>query len=150
MRIAVATDDGRMLAAHTGRCRGVVVFDVEGGAACRVEERINTFTAHARGECASGHGDHRGAHAGHDAPAGHAGGAEAHATSHHSHDGLLGALADCRVLITRGMGPRLVADLSAHGIDPFVSLVEDVDEAASLFARGQLPRAPGTGCSRHS
>lgn len=130
MRIAVATDDGEQIAAHTGRCRGVVIFEVEAGVPRRVEERRNTFTAHARGEC----GGHEVASPG----------------GHHSHAGLIDALADCQVLITRGMGPRLVADLSARGIDPFVSGVEGVDEAATLFAQGKLPRLPGTGCGRHA
>lgn len=130
MKIAVTTDDGEHIAAHTGRCRGLVIFEVEGGAAQRVEERPNTFTAHARGEC-EGH---------HEAPQG----------GHHSHAGLIGAVADCQALITHGMGPRLVADLSAHGIDPLVSGVERVDDAAALFAQGKLPRLPGTGCGRHA
>jgi len=130
MRIAVATDDGVRIAAHTGRCRGVVIFEVEDGVARRIEERRNAFTAHARGEC-HGHDDA--------SPAGH-----------HSHVGLIDALADCRALVTHGMGPRLVADLSGRGIDPFVSSVEDVDEAAALFAQGKLPRLPGTGCGRHA
>jgi predicted Fe-Mo cluster-binding NifX family protein len=130
MRIAVATDDGELIATHAGRCRGVVVFEIDGNTARRIEERSNTFTAHARGEC-EGH---------HDAPGG----------GHHSHAGLIGAVADCQALITRGMGPRLAADLSAHGIDPFVSGVERVADAAGLFAQGRLPRLPGTGCGRHA
>jgi predicted Fe-Mo cluster-binding NifX family protein len=126
MRIAVATDDGVTIATHTGRCRGIVVFEMEDGNARRLEERQNVFTPHARGEC---QGDEH-----------------AHASGHHSHGALVDAVADCQVLVTRGLGPRLVADLNARGIDAYVSTVEGVDDAASLFAKGLLPRAQGTGC----
>jgi predicted Fe-Mo cluster-binding NifX family protein len=67
----------------------------------------------------------------------------------HSHDGLTTALVDCRVLITRGLGPRLVADLSARGIEAIVCSVERADDAARLFAQGTLPRSTGTGCGHH-
>ncbi len=128
MRIAVASDDGVNIAAHTGRCRGFVVFDVSGPAAIRGEYRPNTFTAHAQGACTG-----------------------AHATphEHHSHGPLLEALHDCRVLITRGLGPRLVADLAAQGIDAYVCTAERADDAAQQYAQGRLPRAAGTGCCRH-
>lgn len=132
MRIAVATDDGRAVATHTGRCRAVVVFDVDGGIARRVGERPNTFTGHYHHGGDGGHGDHRGE-----------GGRAAHAA-------LIEAIADCSTLIARGMGARLMADLTAHAIDPFVSTVDGVDEAAGLFARGRLPRVEHAGCDGRS
>lgn len=127
MRIAVASDDGAQVALHTGRCRGFVVFDVAGQDAARVGYRENTFTAHARGECTGEH-----------APA------EPH--GHHSHGPLVEALADCQVLVTRGLGPRLVADLSTRGVDAYVCTVDRVDDAARLFALGQLPRVTDRTC----
>lgn len=128
MRIAVASDDGAQVAAHTGRCRGFVIFDLMGQTPARVEYRSNTYTAHARGQCQGGHTD----------------------AGHQGHGALVEALADCQVLVTRGLGPRLVADLARRGIDAYVCSVERVDEAAELYARGQLPRAPGTGCQHRS
>ncbi len=130
MRIAVASDDGARVAQHTGRCAGFVVYEVLDRAAQRLEYRRNRFTAHARGECA-----------------GEGGAAPGHA--HHSHAALVEALSDCCVLVTRGLGPRLVADLAARGVDAYVCPVESVDEAATLFARGALPRAGGCGCRHH-
>lgn len=131
MRIAIATDDGTNVAAHTGRCRSFAIFDVEGQAAKQVELRANRFTTHAQGQCE--------------------GGTEvaAHAHHQHSHAGLLAALADCRVLVARGMGPRLHADLAAHGIDAYVCDVLRVAEAATRYARGALARATSTTCTRH-
>jgi len=133
VRIAVASDDGARVAQHTGRCAGFVVYEVLDKTAQRLEYRENRFTAHARGECAGES----------DAAAGHA----HHA--HHSHAALVDALADCCVLVTRGLGPRLVADLAARGVDAYVCPVESVDDAATLFARGALPRAGGCGCQHH-
>ena len=130
MRIAIASDDGVQIAAHTGRCRGFVIFDVTGQTAARVEVRTNGFTAHARGEC-QGDQPHPGS------------------AGHQAHGPLVSALSDCRVLITRGLGQRLVVDLAAQGIEAFVCAIDGVDDAADLFARGQLPRAAGGVCGCH-
>jgi predicted Fe-Mo cluster-binding NifX family protein len=130
MRIAVASDDGVEIAAHTGRCRGFVIFDIAGQTATRVEVRMNGFTAHARGMC-QGDQSHQGS------------------AAHQTHGPLVAALSDCRVLVTRGLGQRLVTDLAARGIEAFVCAVNTVDEAADLYARGRLPRAPGGVCGCH-
>jgi predicted Fe-Mo cluster-binding NifX family protein len=130
MRIAVASDDGVQVAAHTGRCAGFVIFDVSGQDATRGEFRRNTFTAHAQGQCSGG--DH--AHAAH---------------AHHSHGPLLDALADCRVLVTRGLGPRLITDLANRGIEAYVCQATHADDAAGQYARGQLAKAVGCGCCGH-
>jgi predicted Fe-Mo cluster-binding NifX family protein len=129
MRIAVASDDGVDVAAHTGRCRGFVVFDINGQEATRNEYRPNTFTAHAQGKCSGVEGD-------------------AHA--HHSHGPLLDALTDCRVLVTRGLGPRLIADLAARGVEAYVCEVTQAEEAARQYAQGRLAKAAGCGCCRHT
>jgi predicted Fe-Mo cluster-binding NifX family protein len=120
-----------MVAMHTGRCQGFAIFDVDGKTAKPLEFRSNTFTAHARGECTGEH-DH----------------AEGH--SHHSHGPLLSAIGDCCALVTRGLGPRLVADLQSRGIVSYICRVEDVATAADQFAKGLLDEASGgTGCCCH-
>lgn len=129
MRIAVASDDGMDVAAHTGRCRGFVVFDVNGQDAARGDFRPNTYTAHAQGKCDGG---------------------DEQPHAHHTHGPLLDALADCRVLVTRGLGPRLVADLAARGIEAYVCSAGQADEAARLYAQGRLARAAGCGCCGRS
>jgi len=127
MRFAVATDDRSRVARHTGRCGGFAVFDVVNQNPVRVEFRPNTFTAHAAGQCTG------------PSEAGHAHG-------HGSHGSLIEALRDCRALVTRGLGPRLIADLAAHQIEPYLCDCDAVDEAAALFARGQLARAVSSRC----
>jgi len=130
-RIAIASDDGKTIAAHTGRCACLVVFEVAGGAARWVECRPNTFTDHARGQCT---GD---PHA-------------ARAPAHHSHAPLVNALADCCALVTRGLGRRLVDDLARVGIEVVVTSATRVEDAAADFAAGRLNRIDGTGCCRHA
>lgn len=131
MRIAIASDDGVHVAMHTGRCRGFVVYEVDDGVARRTEYRENRFTEHALGRC----GDHA---------------AQEPASSHHSHAPLVGALADCAALVTRGLGPRLVADLAARGVQSYLSAAETADEAAAQYARGMLVPASATGsCCHH-
>ncbi len=49
MRIAIPTDDGTIVAGHTGRCRTFTIYDILDGEAKHIEIRGNTFTAHAKG-----------------------------------------------------------------------------------------------------
>lgn len=49
MKIAVASDDGKVIASHFGRTKGFVVFEVDGKEIKSREYLPNTFTGHARG-----------------------------------------------------------------------------------------------------
>lgn len=129
MKIALASDDGTTVAAHTGRCQGFVIYEVFDDQAVRLGYRENRFTDYARGECD---------------------GARQHDRSgeqtHRSHAPLLAALGDCCAVVSRGMGPRLIADLTAMGIDAYVSDATGIDAAAKDFAAGRLPRLNDRGC----
>jgi predicted Fe-Mo cluster-binding NifX family protein len=127
MKIAIASDDGVHIASHTGRCGGFAIYEVVEQAATPTEYRANTFTAHAGGEC-------------------HTETEHAPAAEHHSHAPLINAIRDCRVLVTRGLGPRLVNDLAAQGIEVYVCSSSEVEDAARQYAEGLLPRVAGTGC----
>lgn len=130
MRIAVASDDGVSIAGHFGRCAGFLVFDVENGDAKKFDYRLNNFGHHQHGHHEHGH-DHD------------------HSDEHHSHDGFISALADCQVVICRGMGRRAVADLAAKGIKPAITAENiSAQEAAKLYACGRLKASNDpTGCS---
>ena len=131
MRIAVASDNGVDVAMHTGRCKGFVIYELADEAATRIEQRVNGFTAHATGQCQGEHSHEPGA-------------------GHHSHGALVDALADCAALVTRGLGPRLVADLAARGIEGYMCPDQSSDYAAQLCEQGRLPKArPGGGCCCH-
>lgn len=120
MKIAIASDDEKNIAAHTGRCACFVIYDVQNAQIVGCEVRPNTFTLQARGNCS---GKPKGGQ--------RSGGSG-------RHDSLLDALSDCQVFICRGMGPRLVADLHGHGIKVVFCSETDVQEAASKFASGTL------------
>lgn len=128
MRFAIATDDTETIAGHTGRCRGFAIFEALDGESTLIEHRDNTFTAHARGECAGDEHEH---HAGHP-----------------SHAALLDAIGDCSMLIARGMGPRLVADLTSRGVEPVFCETTSVKDAAADFAAGRLTRSARGTCHR--
>lgn len=131
MKIAVASDDGTNVALHTGRCRGFLIYETTGPTATRLEHRVNGYTAHAQGQC---HGEHT----------------HGHGESHHSHGPLVDALADCAALVTRGLGPRLVLDLAARGIEVYMCPDSSADDAAQLYAQDRLPKArPGGDCCCH-
>jgi predicted Fe-Mo cluster-binding NifX family protein len=149
-RIAVASDDGDQIAAHTGRCRQFIVYDIEGPVARRIEVRPNRVTAHARGECTVTGGGATAPTA--DLPAPRPGPSTGHhpGHSHHSHEGLLEVLADCQVLLTRGLGARLVDDLARRGIEAFICRDDRADAAAALFAQGLLSRASRPACGHAS
>jgi len=118
MRIAIPSDDGKILAAHTGRANGFVIFDINDNQAVRLEHRTNRYTAHAKGEC---DGDHN--HQQH---------------GQHDHGELLDALHDCQVMIARGMGPRLVMDLKRRNVEVLFCDLEDVELIANQLATGEL------------
>jgi predicted Fe-Mo cluster-binding NifX family protein len=131
MKVAIASDDGQQIAQHTGRCGGFAIYDIDANRASFIEFRDNTFTAHAHGECQD---DHHGNHV---------------AQTHHGHADLVQAIADCGALITRGLGPRLLADLAAAGIQVFVTDAERVADAAQAQAVGALIVATRSACRCH-
>lgn len=139
MRVAIPTDNEQTIAAHTGRCRGFAIYDIDNAEAKKVEYRANTMTHHGQGQ---GHGHGHGE--------GHACGQHGHGPgqSMHSHRGLLDALDDCQMMVANGMGPRLINDLEQRGIEVFFSMERDVEKAVQALARGELQANPrGSSCS---
>ena len=126
MKVALATDDGQRISAHFGRTRAFAIYELADGQATRLELRPNDFTGHALG-----HGHGHGPQGGH---------------GHHSHGAILSALADCDVVICRGMGRRLVADFERAGKRVCLTDEPAVTTAASRYAAGTLPHNPSLGC----
>lgn len=117
MKIAVASNDGRIIAAHFGKARGFVIAEVEGENVRTSNYRPNTFTAHARGLEGDEH-------------------------TSHAHGPILNALSDCGVVISQGMGQRLYDDLTTAGVRVFVTHETDVQRALDLYVNGQLDDRP--------
>lgn len=124
MRVAIASDDEKAIAEHFGRTRGFLVVELDNGAEQSREYRPNTFTGHARGLEGAGHDVNR-------------------------HGPILSALADCQVVISRGMGRRLYADLQQAGVEVFITEETDASRAVASYARGELVDRPELGCRHH-
>ncbi len=130
MKIAVASDDGKFIASHFGRTRGFLVYTIEDGRVADKSYIENRFTHHAQGHHEHGHShDH-----GHD--------------HHHSHHGILEALSGARVVISRGMGRRLLDDFERVGKEVYVTGAENADEAVEQYLAGSLEHDPEKTC-RH-
>jgi predicted Fe-Mo cluster-binding NifX family protein len=132
MKIGVASYNGKIISKHFGRSRYFVIFDIEDGKVIGRENRENTFTAHARGECHDGQ---------HEQGAGH---------GHHSHAGIVNALYDCEAVLCYGMGWRAAEDLKAAGIKACI-LTEDctMEQAVQAYIDGKLQPSEEAYCRCH-
>lgn len=123
MKIAFASDDERTIAAHFGRARGFLLFELDNGKVTSREYRLNTFTGHARGMEGADHAIDR-------------------------HGPILAALKDCRAVISHGMGQRIYQDLCQAGIEAIITDESDIDKALERYLKGSLEDRPELGC-RH-
>ncbi|HID40066.1 MAG TPA: iron-molybdenum cofactor biosynthesis protein [Calditrichaeota bacterium] len=121
MKIAIASDDGRTIAGHFGRTRGFIFYEIENGQIINREYRPNDFTGHARGMSGQSHEMDR-------------------------HGPILSALADCRAVISQGMGRRIYDDLQSAGIEAFIVGETDTDKAVELYIKQELKDNPDEGC----
>ncbi|MCB0804312.1 MAG: hypothetical protein KDC05_00860 [Bacteroidales bacterium] len=124
MKIAVASDDSTNIARHFGRTRGFLIYETDNGKIVNRSYVSNTFTHHH----ASGANDHQHDH-------------------HHSHEGILSALESCGVVISRGMGHRLLADFETHHKQVFITDISNADEAVQNFLSGNLSHNPEMSCT---
>jgi predicted Fe-Mo cluster-binding NifX family protein len=123
VKIAIVTDDGRTVSAHFGRAAAYAVLTVEGGAVVAREMRPK-FAPH--GTAAAVHDDEVGQ------PHGTGPGAQSR------HDQMAAVIADCEVVICRGMGIGAHQRLTSNGIRPIVTDIRDIDEAALECAAGTI------------
>ncbi|MEX1137972.1 MAG: NifB/NifX family molybdenum-iron cluster-binding protein [Bacteroidota bacterium] len=122
MKIAVATEEGKIIYPHFGRSPFFEVFEIEEGRITNRSMRQNTFTRHSRE-------NHEGTeHAEH-----HHGDGDPHA-----HQSAAEGLKDCAVVISRGMGRRAWEDLRAKGIEMIVTEEREVETAVQKYLAGGL------------
>jgi predicted Fe-Mo cluster-binding NifX family protein len=117
-KIAFVTDDGETISAHFGRAAYYEVITVADGKVQHRERREkaghHTFGAH-----------------------------EHHGASHeHKHGAMIAPIADCRVLVARGMGMGAHQHLLALGITPVLTDLHTIDEAAMAYLAGTLSDNP--------
>ncbi|MCU0452518.1 MAG: NifB/NifX family molybdenum-iron cluster-binding protein [Bacteroidetes bacterium] len=126
MKIAVATEDGKVISQHFGRSPYFAIADVEGKAIKALTLRPNTFTHHMQG-----------GHQHHDEPEQQGGHQHRHGDAHGHHSAAEG-LKDCAVVISHGMGRKAWEDLRARGVEMIVTSETDVETAVRRYLDGQL------------
>lgn len=132
MKIAIASNDLKHVTGHLGRCKSFIIYNVESGKITGKEIRQNTFTHHNQG-------NHSGQHH-HEHGGGH----------HHSHAALVDALKDCEAVIFQSGGWRVIEDLKAGNIVPFLTDERMVDEAAEKYLRGKLSQKEENTCDHNN
>jgi predicted Fe-Mo cluster-binding NifX family protein len=124
MKIATISDDGLTISQHFGRAQYYVVATTEGDRIVSMESRAKMGHAHFNGEPHEAGAD----------PRGH--GFDATAQSRHSR--MLDPIADCQVLIARGMGAGAYASARAANIQPIVTDVSSITDAVRAYLAGSL------------
>jgi len=122
MKIAAVTEDGVTISQHFGRASYYVVLTVEDGQVVGREQREKV--AHGRG--ADGHVHVEGQGHGFDA------------ASQDTHSRMAAPIADCQVLLARGMGMGAFQSLTQAGIQPVITDIAAVDEAITAYVAGTL------------
>jgi predicted Fe-Mo cluster-binding NifX family protein len=126
MKIAAITDDGETISQHFGRARYYKMCMVEDGNITGREMRDKMAHHDFAHE-----DDH---HEGRDDARGHGFGARA-ATRHAS---MISAIADCDVVLVRGMGRGAYITMEEAGITPVVTDIETIEEAVQAYVDGKL------------
>ncbi|GAP08946.1 uncharacterized conserved protein [Bellilinea caldifistulae] len=122
MKIALVTDDGKMISRHFGRASQYLVLSLENGEVVSRELRPK-LSHHQK--------DH------HEAQTHHNHG-ESEDQHHQRHVSMVEAIADCEVLICGGMGRGAYESMLRLKIKPIVTELTDVDEAVKAFLNGEL------------
>jgi predicted Fe-Mo cluster-binding NifX family protein len=126
MKIAAVSEDGVTISQHFGRAPFYVVVTVEDGKIVSHEKRDKLGHAHFAGE------HHEEAHE--QDPRGH--GFDPAAQNRHAR--MAEAIADCEVLLSRGMGAGAYESMKQANIRPIVTDVENIDEAVQAYLAGGL------------
>jgi predicted Fe-Mo cluster-binding NifX family protein len=125
MKIAAITDDGKTISQHFGRAPYYMVVTIEEGKIINREMRDKLGHAQFQEEGHEHHDDASGRH-------GYGPVAE------DRHARMAGAIADCQVLLCRGMGMGAYESMKARNIRPVVTDITDIDEAILAYANGQI------------
>jgi len=124
MKIAAITDDGTTISHHFGRAPYYAVLTIEDGEI--VERELREKMGHAQFR--------------------HEGGRETDAQGRHGygtgaadrHSRMAASVADCQVLLCRGMGWGAYESMKQQGITPIVTDIADIDAAVRGYLDGTL------------
>ncbi|MGD8402256.1 MAG: NifB/NifX family molybdenum-iron cluster-binding protein [Anaerolineales bacterium] len=124
MKIAVVTDDEKNISTHFGQARYYIVLTVQDGEVTRQETRPKVNQKQFAGEHHH-YGEHGEPH-GMDRQA------------QHRHARMMDTIDDCQVLISRGMRQGAQYSLTARGIQPVLTDIQDIREAVNAYLAGTL------------
>jgi len=122
MKIAAVTEDGVTISQHFGRAPYYIVLTIADGRVVGREQREKV----AHGQGASGHVHVEGEAHGFDA------------ASQATHGRMAAPIADCQVLLARGMGMGAFQSLVQAGIQPVITDLPTIDEAVAAYLAGTL------------
>lgn len=124
MKIAVITDDGKLISQHFGRAPYYLVLTIEDGKIIHREMRNkmghNQFHDQPHAESAAG------------------GGHGMDAASHDKHVSMAETIADCETVLCGGMGRGAYESMRLLKIQPVVTTLRDIDEAVEQYIAGLL------------
>lgn len=126
-KIAAVTDDEKTISAHFGRAKQYAVLTIEAGhvADRELREKAGHHTF-------AGEGHH--AHRHRDDPGGR--GFGQHAGEKHAR--MIAPIADCQMILARGMGQGAYAKLKREGIRPILTDIADIEEAVRAVIDGSI------------
>nr|WP_135481193.1 NifB/NifX family molybdenum-iron cluster-binding protein [Candidatus Chloroploca mongolica] len=158
VKIAAVTNDGRTISAHFGRARQYLVVTVEDGAVVAREVRDKTACDHSHHGHGHGHGhdhdhdhdhDHHGHGHHHDHDHDHASqaiglsqpGAVA-APPVDQHTSAVSMIADCDVVLSRGMGRGMYNNLQRANLRTVLTDIVPIEAAVHALLAGTLEEHP--------
>lgn len=124
MKVAAVSEDGITISQHFGRAPFYVVTTIEDGKIIAQEKRDKLGHAQFAGE----------AHAENDHSTGH--GFDPVAQSRHAR--MAEVIADCQVLLARGMGSGAYESMRQANIQPVVTVIANIDEAVKAYLDGTI------------
>jgi predicted Fe-Mo cluster-binding NifX family protein len=124
MKIAVITDDSKTISMHFGRAEYYLVLSIEEKKILDRELREKLGHSHFVGE-ESGHGQGSGQH-----------GFDPAAQGRHAR--MAQTIADCQVLLCRGMGRGAYENLTARSIQVILTDIAGIDEAVQAYIDGNI------------
>ena len=130
MKIAIVTDDGKLICQHFGRASHFLVAEIEEGQV--VNKELRDKLGHNQFVRENEH-EHN-----HDHINDHNQGRGMNAASHSKHQRMADAIKDCEVIICGGMGMGAYHTMQSLGIKPYVTEITKIDEALQTYLTGNL------------
>lgn len=124
MKIAVITDDGKLISQHFGRAAYYLVCTIEDGKVTAKEMRDKLGHTHLSNES---HGDNQSS-----------AGRGMDPASHDKHLRMADVISDCTALICGGMGMGAYNSMRSLNIQPIVTDQSDIDEVVQAYINGSL------------